>query len=143
MQELIQQAIGKFGVSESQATSAVGGLLRLIQSKSDSADFDELRAQDPKVEEILRLTEEGTDDGVGGLLGGSGLLGGLAGKAKGVLGSDVTSALGGVAVLQKTGLSASQLGPFAEMFVKFLQSKAGGPLVSRLLAKMPELSRFL
>ena len=70
IQSFLNQAAGSLGIGEDQASSAVGGILKMIGDKADKGDVSNLMKALPGAEAL-----------VGGGSSGGGLMGGLMGAA--------------------------------------------------------------
>ena len=132
MDEFLQMATSKLGMSTDGAKSATGGLLGLIKDNGDSSDVSELFSKLPGAESLLG--EAPKSDG-----GGGGLLGSIASAVGGKAGG----ALGAMEMFSKSGLSADKAGSFVDMFKDFAMKQAGEALVKKLLGKIPGLSSLL
>lgn len=137
IEDFIQSATTDLGVSEGAARSGVGAVLQMLQQKSDSGDFQQLLGSMPGAEALLSKAR-GASAGAGESGGLGGALGGLSSLVGG--GSDLAGAL---SLLQGSGLSTDQLGPFVSKFVEFAKSSAGQALVGSILGKVPEIAKFL
>jgi hypothetical protein len=126
MMELVQQLISNTGVSEEQAQGGAGLLLGLLKDKLSAADFTQVAAAVPDVEDLMASAPEG-DSGLGGLLGG--VASALGGSQLG----DLASLAGG---FSKLGLDADMIGKFAPVVLSFVESKGGeglAEIVSKVL----------
>jgi len=130
MQDFIKMATDQLGLSESNARSATGGLLGLLQQHGDKQDSQELIDKLPGASDLLKQG------------GGGGLLGGLAGGLGSAIGGNVGGALGIAGALKGLGLDTDKLGPFISLFFSFAKQKAGADLIGRLLGKIPELAKL-
>jgi hypothetical protein len=144
MKEFIAMAAKQFGMDESKVSSLTGGILDVVQSNSNEADFNELKSKVPGLGDLLGSASGGSQGG--GLFGGGGgggLLGGLASKAASALGGSSGGALDLVGLFTGSGLNASQGGSFLQMLVGFLKQKAGPAVVEKILAQVPQLKSLL
>lgn len=137
IQDFITSAASSLGTSEDSTRAATGTILQSLQQASGEADFQQLVDKIPGASGLLG-GEEPTDTG-GGLGGG---LGGALGQAASALGGGLGSTAGLLGSLQGSGLGADKLGPLVNLFMEFAKSKAGPDLVTRLLAKVPELAKL-
>ncbi|MCO4768433.1 MAG: DUF2780 domain-containing protein [Deltaproteobacteria bacterium] len=148
MQEFIKLAASQLGVSEDTGNAATKGVLGMLQDGMDGGDFGSLTSALPGAAELLGGGDDG--GGLGGALGG--MLGGALGGGDpggGGLGGMLGGALGGglgdnpmlAAVMQlaASGLDKEQAGPFIQLFLKFVQDKAGDGLLEKVLAAVPAL----
>jgi hypothetical protein len=137
MQEFIQMAASKLGISESQAGSATGGILNLIKQHAAPADAQQLLAKLPGADSLLASAPQVLGASTGGGIGG------MLGKVAGSMGGKAGGALGALAMLQGSGLDMSKISQFVPMFFNFIKGKAGNELVSRVLGKLPELAQMV
>lgn len=138
MQEFIQMAAKNLGISESQAGSATGGILKMIQQHAAPADAQQLMSKLPGAEGLLGSAPQV----MGASAGGGGGLGGLMGKAASMVGGKAGGALGAVAMLQQSGLDMSKINQFVPMFFNFAKGKVGADLIGKILGKVPELAKM-
>ncbi len=134
MNEFIQLAVSKLGLSEDSASSATGGLLQLIKSQVGGTDADQLLQNFPGSQELLAKAS-------GGASGGG--LGGLVSSVSSMFGGKLGAVAGLAGTLGSAGLSADKFGPFASLFVDFIKNKAGADLVDRVMEQLPELKKIL
>lgn len=135
MNEFITIAAQQLGLSEAVSTQAAGGLIKNIQQHVPAADFTQLAAKVPGLTDLVAKSATAT--------GGGGGLGGMLGSAGSLLGGKLGSLAGLAGTLQSTGLGADKIGPFAGMLVNYLKGKAGGDLVSKILAHVPDLKKLV
>ena len=135
MEEFIQLATEKLGVSEESVKSAMGAILGLVQKNADGDDFQQLLDKLPGVEGLLSSSgqADSSEEGSGGLL--SGLMRGVGS----VIGGKVGDALGAASVLNESGLGLGHLGSLVTMFTEFARERVGSELVDKLLANVPGL----
>ena len=148
MQEFIKLAASQLGVPEETGSAATKGVLGMLKDGMDGGDFGSLTSALPGAADLLGGGEEagGGLGALGGMLGGA--LGG-GGDAGGGLGGMLGGALGGAlgdnpalaAVMQlaSSGLDKDQAGPFIQLFLNFVQQKAGDGLLEKVLAAVPAL----
>lgn len=134
MSEFVQMAAQQLGLSESVSTQAAGKLLENIKQHVPTGDFTQLAAKVPGLTDLI--SRSATPTGGGGL-------GGMLGTAGALLGGKLGSLAGLAGTLQSTGLSADKIGPFAAMLVNYMKEKAGGDLVSKILAHVPDLKKLV
>lgn len=134
MNDFIQMAVSKLGVSEQSAKSATGGVLDMIQKQVGGGDFSKLLGAVPGAADLLKTAPAS---------GGGGGLGGLLGAASGLLGAKAGSILGAASMLEKSGLSLDKAGPFVSMLMDYFKGKAGNDVVSQILGKVPDLKKLL
>lgn len=142
MQDFIQMAVSKLDISETQAGSATGAVLQLIQKHADGSDVQQLLGKVPGAQDVLAKAPVagGTGGGgLGGALGGG--LGGLMSQASSMLGGG-GGALGVLASLQQSGLEPGKIAQFVPMLLTFLKEKAGPDLLGKILGKVPELAKL-
>lgn len=130
MEELIELATTQLGIDSTQARAATGGLMSILSSQLPDGDFAELAQAIPGAAEAQQ-SEPG------------GVLGGLTDSLGGMLGGGSADALGGLAQLASSGLGAEKTQPFVQLAMNFIQSKAGAALVQKILAGVPEISKFV
>ncbi len=134
MQEFIQLAVSKLGISQETAQSATGSVLNLLKQKAGDEATSGLLSKLPGAEALLNASSSSS-----GGAGSGGLLGGLGS----VLGGKLGGAAGALTALQGSGLDSSQIGPFVTMLVDFVKQKAGAEAVDGVLEKVPDLKSML
>ena len=154
IQDFISLASGQLGIGQDKAQSATKGVLQTLQGQADGPDFSKFLSALPGAADLLKGgARSGSGGGgggglmgsLGGLMGGSGGgdLGGLMGSLGGALGGKSGGALGILGALQSGGLDADKGGQFLQMFVQFAKEKVGPAVLQAVLAKVPELAKFL
>ena len=138
IQDFIKMAAQNLGESEGSTGAATGALLGVLKEKVAAGDFQQLLGAIPGAANIVDTGSE-KESGGGGLLGA---LGGLTSSLGGGLGGGLGGALGILTEIQKTGFSASSIGPLVSMFLNFTKSNAGEGLVQKLLGQIPELAKL-
>ncbi len=135
MEDFIQLATEKLGVSEESVKSAMAAILGLVQKSADGDDFQQLLNKLPGVEGLLSSSGQvdASEQGSGGLL--SGLMRGVGS----MIGGKAGDALGAASVLKESGLGLDNLGSLVTMFTEFAREKAGSELVDKILADVPGL----
>lgn len=128
MQEFIQMVTSRLGISDSQAKTATGGLLKGLQQHVNEKDFQELQQKLPGSQEAMQEAPQ-QESGGGGLLSQMGGLGGGLGSVGGL-----------VAPLLKSGLSQDKASGFIQMFMDYVRGKAGAGLMDRIVGQVPGLS---
>ncbi len=139
---LIGQLTSEIGISDTQANTAVGGILNLL---NDSADGDNSVASLigglPGADGLMASAASA----VSGAGSSGGMLGGLASKFLG--GSDLGDTLGGLAgvtsLLSAADLNAGQLGDIASRLFAFAKENVGEELVEQVLNLVPAELRSL
>gem|GEM_PF-798041 len=136
---LIGQLTSEVGISDTQANTAVGGILNLLKDNTDGSDVSSLIDGLPGAESLMSQATSavsGADDtsSMGGMIGG------LASKFLG--GSSLGDSLGGLAgvtsLLSATDLNAGQLGDVASRLFSFAKENVGEELVSKVIDNVPE-----
>ncbi len=154
MDELLQQAAGKFGIDVSQARGLAGAVFKTV--RKEAADED-VAALDEAVPEAAQLADEADDDDEAPAAGGGGLVGALGGALGGFGGGGLGGALGGVigavaggggaagliARFAKAGIGAGQATNFVQLIIDFVKQKAGSALVGRLVSQVPALKGLI
>jgi predicted lipid-binding transport protein (Tim44 family) len=142
---LIEQITSQTGVSQSQANTAVGGVLNLLKQNVNGVDFSSLLNGLPGAEGLMSQATSAINSGTGATSGMGGMLGGLASKFLGK--SSLGGALGGVAglssLLAATNLNAGQLGDIASRLVAYAKENVGEEVVERILNNVPAELRSL
>ena len=129
IQDFIQIAQQKLGVSADAASSGVGGIVNLIKEHAGAVDLGKLTSAIPGLGALASKAPSG-GGGVLGALGG--LLGGGAGQA-GVL----------AGMLGKAGISADKIPGFLASFIDFLKSHVSLDTLKGILAKVGPLKDML
>ena len=138
MQELIQQLTEKFGVSAEGGQSIVSGVLKLVGDNASSEDFGALVDKVPGAKELAEAGAKSEGEAESG-----GLLGSITSMASSALGGEAGSAIELTSVLKSAGVDLDQAGPIVQTIVSFLQEKAGGELVEKILGQLPQLKKLL
>lgn len=136
MNDFIQMAMSQLGLNQQTAQSATGSVLQMIQKNAPAGDFGKLLQSVPGAGDMLKMA-----GGTAG--GGGGGLGGLLGAASGLLGGKLGAAAGALSMLEKSGLGADKIGPFANLLMGYLKNKGGADLVSGLLSNVPDLKKLM
>ncbi len=133
MQEFIQAAASRLGISEEKAKSATQKLLTFLKDQGEGDEAKELIAKLPGAEDLLSSSSAGSGSNEGGMMGG--------------LASSLGSALGGgggaLATLIGSGLDASESVSFIKMLVDYAKQKVGPELVDRVAENIPALKSLL
>ncbi|HPR64445.1 MAG TPA: DUF2780 domain-containing protein [Thermoanaerobaculia bacterium] len=121
--ELLQLLSQNLGVSESQAKGGAGLIFELVKDKLSDHEFSQVASAVPGVDQLIKAAPKSS--GLGGMLGG------LAGKMRGDLGSlgQLASLAGGFKSLH---LDADMIGKFVPVILSFVQSKGGNTVKSML-----------
>jgi hypothetical protein len=153
MQEFIQSAASKLGISEEKVSEFTGGLLAKVKEYADNDTVQSLISKVPGLDKLLHShtsaeepeaepASSGASGFLGGLGGAGGMLGGLASKAQAAIGA--ATSIGDIAGLaQKAGLDASKASQYAKMFVDFLRQKVGEDTVNKVVSKVPGLAALI
>lgn len=129
IQDFIQMAQQKLGISADAASSGVGGILNFVKEHAGAVDLGKLTSAIPGLGALASKAPSGG----GGLMGAlGGLLGGGAGEA---------GALAGM--LSKAGISADKIPGFLASFVEFLKSHVSLDTLKGILAKVGPLKDML
>ena len=136
MQEFIEQAAAKFGISTEQAESATGGLLGLIKSQASDEDANELLDGLPGARELNDRTENFE---LGGEEESEGLLGKAMDAVGGLMGGKAEGAMGALSGLQKSGLKLGDTDDFLGMLGGFIKDKMGGGILQKIIGQVPAL----
>jgi uncharacterized protein VcgC/VcgE DUF2780 len=135
--DFVKIASQTLGQPEDATKGATAALLGGLEARADAADFAQLSDAIPGVKDLLGGASPG------GEAAGGGMLGGLMGQAASALGGgDLSSSLGVLAAIQKSGFSASQTGSLVKLLVDFAKSNADEGLVGKILRQVPELARM-
>ena len=121
------------GIPESKVASGIAALLRLAKDKIPPAQFDPVLAMIPGAADLLNATPAPAADG------SSGLFGGLAGLLGGQLGDSAAA----FAALQKAGIPAEKILPFAQSAFLKIQEIAGPEVVAEMAQHVPALKSLL
>lgn len=140
---LIGQLTSEIGISDTQANTAVGGILNLLNDNTDDGEssVSSLIGGLPGADGLMASAASAVSDG--GSTGG--MLGGLASKFLG--GSALGDSLGGLAgvtsLLSATDLNAGQLGDVASRLFAFAKENVGEEIVEKVLSAVPAEIRSL
>ena len=134
MNEFIEQATERLGISETAARSMAGGLFGMIKQQAPAEDFVVLAQAIPGVTQIMRAP---------GSIGGS-RLGRMADQIIHALAGEKPDAESGLGdLLRESGLSVRQARTFSTMFVAFIRTRTQPELASRLLTRVPVLQSLV
>jgi hypothetical protein len=123
MDELINRITTNSGVDADMAREAVRIILSFLFQQGDRDKVATLAKSIPGAEQYLEATEDDSDGGLGGLMGGG---------AMAVLGK-----------LQSIGLGMGQIQSVTKETVNFAREKAGDDVVNDIVASIPGLSQFV
>jgi hypothetical protein len=115
--EIIEQLTRQLGIDEAQASGGAGLLFKLAKDKLGSAEFAQLRAAVPEVDQLIETAPDA----------GTGRLGGLGGLAS-VFGGKI-GALGNLASLAEgfgdLGLDSGTVARFLPLVLSWVQARGG------------------
>ncbi len=134
MEDFIQLATEKLGVSDESVKSAMGAILGLVQKNADGEDFQQLLDKLPGVEGLLDNSGQVSPE-----QGGGGLLSGLMRGVGAMIGGKAGDALEAASALKESGIGLDNLGSLVTMFTEFAKERAGSELVDKILADVPGL----
>ena len=137
MEKILQSISTKLNLPESTVRSGVGILLNFLKQKAPGTPFANFLSAIPGAEAFLTSAPKPKVDA------GSGLLGGLLGKAGGLLGGDAVGVAGALSALQQAGIPMDKAAPLAGEFIQQAETVAGPEVVNALLAEVPVLRTFL
>ena len=137
---LIGQLTSEVGISDTQANTAVGGILNLLNDNAEGdSSVASLIGGLPGADSLMTSAASAVSGG-GDSAGTGGMLGGLASKFLG--GSGLDSSLGGMAgvasLLSATDLNAGQLGDVASRLFAFAKENVGEELVEQVVNVLPD-----
>jgi hypothetical protein len=121
--QFIAQATSQLGISTNDAEEATSGLLSLLKSNADGADFSSLLSNFGGAEDLMNKFDAGNSLG-GGLMGAvGGLLGGQTGGNLAMITS----------LVSQLNLDTGQLGSLGAMFFDFIKGQAGESLANSVM----------
>jgi len=136
MQDFIQKAVGQFGLSETDAQGATGGLLSLVKENIDPSTFTELSGSIPGADDLVTKFQGMNVEKPSGL-------GSLSNMAGSLLGGKAKIASQAFGMLQNFNLDADKGKGFASLFGNYVKEKAGDSLFSKVTNSFPGIKGFL
>lgn len=136
MQDFIQNAIGQFGLSETDAKGATGGLLSMVKDNVDPSTFSELSGSIPGAGDLISNFQGLNVQKPSGL-------GSIAGMAGSLLGGKAKIAAQAFGMLQNFNLDADKGKGFASLFGNYVKEKAGDTLFSKVAGGFPGIKELL
>ena len=127
MQELIGTLVKELGVSPQQAQGGTAAIFKAAQDRLGAGQFEQLLGGIGGVKDLLAQAPTS---------GGGGLLGGLASMASKMGGGDMAQAAQLLSAFGALGLNKDVLMQFIPVVLKFLESKGGPELVTKLRAAL-------
>lgn len=135
MQDFIQMVTKQLNIPAGNAQAATGGLLNLVQEKLGGGDFQKLLGGVPGIQEAMRAPQPQAK--------AAGGLGGLLGQAASMLPGNLGAAANVAQIFQNAGIDKAQAPSFIQTLFDYLKGKIGAGNMSGLLAKLPEIQKFL
>jgi hypothetical protein len=135
--ELIQDASARTGLSVDQARMGLGAALSLIEKHGDAVKVAELLDEIPGA---ARLAAEGavlTQQKSGGLMGG------LMNKVGGAGGAAMSDAMAMGQKLARQGITTSDMQAILPVAMAFVRDKTGRDLLREVLVTVPGLGKLM
>jgi hypothetical protein len=137
IEELVQEAASRTGLSADQARTGLSAALALMQKHGDQALMAELMQAIPGSAALatrgLALTEQK----------GGGLMGGLMRNVGGSAGAAMSDAMAMGPKLAKEGITTSDMQAILPVAMEFVRGKTGRDLLREVLASIPGLGKLL
>lgn len=133
--DLVQELVGKLGISADQAKGGVGLLLDTARSQLGESDYADLKSAVPNAEDMLAAAPNmaSGNTGAAGMLGGlGGMLGGSS-SGGGGLGGALGGMLGDAVEGTQLGGMLGNLGQFSGLLDGFKDLKMDGDTLQRFI----------
>jgi hypothetical protein len=137
IEELVQDASTKTGLTVDQARLGLSAALALLQKHGDQAKVAELLTAIPGSAALAAQGATLTEQKSGGLMGG------LMGKIGGAGGAAMSDAMAMGPKLARQGITTSDMQAILPVAMNFVQSKTGRDLLREVLVTIPGLGKLL
>ncbi|TWU42530.1 DUF2780 domain-containing protein [Novipirellula artificiosorum] len=137
MDDLIQKLSAQLGIDADTANAATGQAMAMLKNKVGGDLFEKISGAIPGAENAAAAATEKANESDAGVMGA------LSGMASKVFGSSAGEAMELDATLKSAGLSADQMGGFANTVIEYLKDKLGDDVLNQILAKAPMLKNLL
>lgn len=139
IEQLVKLVAERIGVPDSAAEQGIGVLLGLLKDQAGGQPalaklFDSVGGAEALADQFPAAAASS---------GGGGMMGGLLGKAAGLLGGNAGDALSAFAAFKETGLSMDQAKEMMPVVKDFMVENAGQDTISELMESVPALKSFL
>ena len=136
MDDFINSVSEKLGISSENATSATGGILKMVKQAVPEGDFSNLLSKIPGAEKIVNQSENQSSSDAGGILGS------VSGMASGILGGG-GAGLDALSALSGAGLDGEKGKSFLTMLLDYVKDKVGEDMVNNIVGKIPALKAIV
>jgi hypothetical protein len=136
IEELVQQAAAKAGLSEDQARTGLSAAMHLIQKHGEPGKVDELMQAIPGAQDLAT-------EGAGLADNKPGLLGGLMRSAGGAGGAAMSDAMAMGQKLARQGVTTSDMQKMLPIAMQWVQQKTGQDLLRQVLTTIPGLGPLM
>lgn len=137
IEELIQDAAGRTGLSVDQARLGLGAALSLIEKHGDQVKVAELLDEIPGASKLAAEGAALTQQKSGGLMGG--LMRGVGGAG----GAAMSDAMAMGQKLARQGITTSDMQAILPVAMDFVRAKTGRDLLREVLVTIPGLGKLL
>ncbi len=137
IEELVQDASTRTGLSPEQARLGLSAALALMQKHGEPAKVGELFQAIPGADVLAAEGEVLTQQKSGGLMGG--LMKGVGGSS----GAAMSDAMAMGQRLAKQGITASDMQAMLPLAMAFVREKTGSDLLREVLMSIPGLGKLL
>jgi hypothetical protein len=137
IEELVQQASGRTGLSEAQARTGLSAALALMQKHGDQAKVAELLTAIPGTAALAAEGQALTEQKSGGLMGG------LMRNMGGTGGAAMSDAMAMGQKLARQGITTSDMQAILPVAMAFVREKTGRDLLREVLSTIPGLGKLL
>lgn len=125
---LLDSVTEELGITQEQASAALGSLFKLANKEMKGTDFEQLAEIVPDMDSLLKTAPKMKESSTSKMLGGLSGLGGSFGKA-----SQSSSNLVMLnSALAKLGIDSSQAAPLLETVYNYVQSEGGQALLEKM-----------
>ena len=137
IEELIQDAAGRTGLTADQARLGLGAALSLIEKHGDKIKVAELLDEIPGADILAAEGATLTQQKSGGLMGG------LMRNVGGAGGAAMSDAMAMGQKLARQGITTSDMQAILPVAMDFVRSKTGRDLLREVLVSIPGLGKLL
>jgi len=137
IEELVQEASTRSGLSLDQARLGLSAALALLEKHGDQAKVGELLEAIPGSAALAAQGQALTQQKSGGLMGG------MMGKLGGVAGAAMSVAMAMGPKLARQGITTSDMQAILPVAMEFVRAKTGRDLLREVLVTIPGLGKLL
>jgi hypothetical protein len=139
IQSIISSVGTQAGIDLTQAETAIGTILSIVQHEAPEAQVSQLFSQVDGASDLANKY----DVTAAAPAAGGGLFGQIEGMLGGALGGKVGALLNGITQLKNTGLSVAQIEATGQALLAEVKQSTGSDVMSKLVASVPGLGGHL